>query len=414
LVTEAVVVVGGGQAGLAVSHELTAMAIDHVVLERHRLAQTWRRRWDSFCLVTPNWTMSLPGFPYGGNEPEGFLLRDKIVLQLERYAASFGAPVHEGVDVQNLKHDDDGFVLRTSAGTMNASQVVLATGAYQRPHRPAIGGTFPSGVAVLDAEDYRNPDGLPPGPVLIVGSGQTGCQLAEDLQEADREVFLACGRAPWIPRRSQGRDLVTWLSETDYFEASLSSLPSPQGRLAANVQLSGRDGGHDLNFRVLQAQGVQLLGHLIRVESGHARFAPDLAESVAWGDGRYDQVRTVLREQLPAKGLQVPELPVPEPFRADPPSDLDLRRFGAVLFTSGFRPDYSRWVDVPAFDDLGFPITEDGASTACRGLYFVGVHFLRKRKSSLLFGVGEDAALVAGTIAERVGTRPVRRARPSV
>jgi putative flavoprotein involved in K+ transport len=398
-----VVVVGAGQAGLAVSHELVAAGVDHLVLERQKLGQAWRSRWDSFCLVTPNWTMSLPGFAYDGNDPEGFVPRDEIVRFLERYADSFSAPIREGIEVHSLEAGADSrFLLKTSAGDMKATIVVLATGAYQRPHRPAIATAFPIELRVIDAESYTNPGALPPGKMLVVGSGQTGCQIAEDLHLAGREVFLACGRAPWAPRRLDGRDIVTWLAQTTFLDTPLSALTSPTARLTANVQATGRDGGHDLHYRVLQSMGVNLLGHLARIEGSSARFAPDLLQSVAFGDTRYRDLRRLMQEQLTAKGMAVPEMPDPPPFQANPPSELDLDGFGAVIFTSGFRPDYSRWVQFPAFDDLGFPVTVDGASKVVPGLYFVGVHFLRTRKSSLMFGVGEDATIVAGSISEQL------------
>jgi pyridine nucleotide-disulfide oxidoreductase len=396
-----VVVVGAGQAGLAVSHELVAAGVDHVVLERRKLGQAWRNRWDSFCLVTPNWTMSLPGFPYDGRDPEGFVPRDDIVRYLERYADSFTAPVREGIEVHSLKAGAKGsFLLETSAGETEATVVVLATGAYQRPHRPPVAAAFPRKLLVIDAEDYTNPGALPRGAVLVVGSGQTGCQLSEELHNSGREVFLACGRAPWSPRRLEGRDIVTWLCQTTWFETPLSALTSPIARLTANIQSTGRGGGHDLHYRVLQTMGVNLLGHLTAVEGNRARFAPDLLESVAFGDARYRDVARLFHEQLPGRGMAVPELPEPPPFHADPPLELDLEGFGAVILTSGFRPDYARWVHFPAFDDFGFPLTADGASAVVPGLYFVGVHFLRKRKSSLMFGVGEDATIVARSLCE--------------
>jgi putative flavoprotein involved in K+ transport len=358
--------------------------------------------WDSFCLVTPNWTMSLPGAAYRGDDPEGFVPRDEIVRYLHRYAASFAAPVREGVGVHSLEPaTNGGFVLRTSAGDLHAAAVVVSTGAYQRPHRPEVATGFLPGVLTLDAADYRNPAALPPGKVLVVGSGQTGCQISQELHQADREVFLACGRAPWLPRRVDGRDIVTWLNQTTFFDTPLSALPSPAARLGANLQVSGQHGGHDLHYRTLQAMGVQLLGHLAGVQGHRAYFADDLAVSVAFGDARYADVRTLLTKQLPAKGITAPELPDPPPFHADPPLELDLTGLGSVIFTSGFRPDYSRWVRFPAFDAMGFPLTDNGASTVVPGLFFCGVHFLRKRKSAVLFGVGEDAAIVAQSIAHR-------------
>ncbi|MGH3782981.1 MAG: flavin-containing monooxygenase [Pseudonocardiaceae bacterium] len=395
-----VVVVGAGQAGLAVSHGLITLGIDHVVVERARVGETWRGLWDSFCLVTPNWTMSLPGAPYAGDDPEGFIPRNEIVRYLERYASTFGMPVREGVAVDSLESaESGGFLLRTSVGDLHAEVVVVCTGAYQRPHRPDVATAFPPGVLVIDAEDYRNPAVLPPGRVLVVGSGQTGCQISEGLHESGREVFLACGRAPWAPRRADGRDIVTWITETTFLDTPLSALPSTAARLGANLQATGARGGHDLHYRTLQARGVQLMGRLVGVEGHRVCFAGDLADSVAFGDARYRDIRQLLSEQLTAKDMWVPELPDPPPFHADPPSELDLKDFGVVIFTCGFRPDYAHWIRFPAFDAMGFPLTDNGASTVVPGLFFCGVHFMRKRKSSLLLGVGEDAAIVAQSIA---------------
>jgi putative flavoprotein involved in K+ transport len=397
-----VAVVGAGQAGLAVSRELTEAGVAHLVLERGRVGQTWRGRWDSFCLVTPNWSVQLPGYGYDGKDPDGFMLRDEVVAYLERYAARFKAPVREGVAVTSLHPGaDGGFRLETTAGVLTARAVVLGTGAYQRPHRPAGASTLPSGLLQLDVEDYRNPAALPPGRVLVVGSGQSGCQIAEELHEAGREVFLACGRAGWAPRRLGDRDLFWWLLETGDLDDPLSSLPSADARLTANLQATGHGGGHDLHYRTLRRMGVTLLGHFLGAEGQRARFAPDLAKSVAWGDERNARFMDRIRKVVTERGLPPFEITEPEPFGDEAPQELGLSGFGAVLFAGGFRPDYTSWVNCPgAFDELGFPIHEDGASTVARGLYFVGVHFLRKRKSSLLLGVGEDADLVARRIAE--------------
>jgi putative flavoprotein involved in K+ transport len=400
--TVEVAIVGGGQAGLATSHELTQVGIEHVVFERGRVGQTWRDRWDSFCLVTPNWSVQLPGGHYDGDDPDGYMPRGDIAAYLDRYAAAFNAPVEEGVDVFDIDREaGGGFVLRTSDGDLRAGSVVLATGAYQRPHRPRGAESLPAGIAQLDVVDYRNGGALPPGKVLIVGSGQSGCQIAEELHQAGREVLIACGRAPWAPRRLGGRDIVWWVVETGFFDASVESLPAPEGRLFANILSTGHDGGHDLHLRTLQAMGVTLAGHFLGADDHRARFAPDLAESVAWGDERYRQFMDLVRKVVVERGLEPPEIAEPEWFDADAPEAVDLSGFGAVMFAGGFRPDYGwlGWAD--AFDDLGFPIHKEGASTVVKGLYFVGVHFLRKRKSSLLYGVGEDAAIVAQGIAAR-------------
>jgi putative flavoprotein involved in K+ transport len=398
-----VVVIGGGQAGLATSHELTRAGVEHVVLERGRVAQSWRGRWDSFCLVTPNHGIDLPGGRYDGDDPDGYLVRDRLVEYLERYAEGFGAPVREGVEVTALDiAPAGGFVVRTANGDLSASSVVVASGAYQRPHRPSGASTLPADLVQLDAEEYRNPDSLPAGAALVVGSGQTGCQIAEELHRAGREVALACGRAPWVPRRLGGRDIFHWIVETGFIDQPVETLPSPAARLAANVQATGQGGGHDLHYRTLRAAGVLLLGHFLGAEGRLARFAPDLGASVAWGDDRYREMMELVRKLVDERGLPMPEIEEPAPFDGRAPEELDLSGFGSVLFAGGFRPEYARWVHVPgAFDDLGFPLHVEGASTAVAGLFFVGVHFLRTRKSSLLCGVGEDAAIVASQVASR-------------
>ncbi len=402
--TEAVdiAVIGGGQAGLSLSHELSQADVEHVILERGRVGESWRGRWDSFCLVTPNWTVLLPDGHYKGDDPDGFMPRDDIVDHLVGYAEGFNAPVREGIEVCALNpNDEGGFLLNTSSGGMRARDVVLASGGYQKPHRPASADQLPASLHVIDAEDYTNPGALPDGKALVIGSGQTGCQLAEELAENGRDVYLACGRAPWIHRRFEGRDFVSWVNETAFPDAKLSDLPSPAMRLIANVLASGRGGGHDLHYRTLQAMGVNLLGHFIGVQDGAAHFAPDLAESVAFGDARYGDICGAIRKSCTERGVDSPEMPPPAPFEAKPPERLKLDGFGAVICTSGYRPDFARWVGFPeAFDEMGFPIQTDGSSTIVPGLHFMGVHFQRKRKSATFMGVAEDAAVLAERIVD--------------
>jgi putative flavoprotein involved in K+ transport len=396
----AVAVVGGGQAGLATSFELTRHGIEHVVLERGLVGQTWRDRWDSFCLVTPNWSVQLPGYHYVGTDPDGFMPRDEIVAYLEQYAKVFGAPIREGVDVASLDRESR-FLLRTSAGDLRADTVVVATGAYQRPYRPAAADTLPGDLLQLDVAGFRNEQALPPGRILIVGSGQSGCQIAEELHEAGREVFLACGRTPWAPRRLGGRDVFWWALETGFLDGTLESLPTPAARLVANIVTTGHGGGHDLHLRTLRALGIVLTGRFLGATDHTARFAPDLPDSVAWSDERYEQFMDLVRKLAVERELEPLTIDRAEPFDANAaPDRLDLTAFGAVIFAGGFRPDYRTLLPWPeAVDDLGFPVQRDGASSVVPGLYFAGVHFLRKRKSSLLVGVGEDAAIVARQIA---------------
>jgi putative flavoprotein involved in K+ transport len=239
---------------LAVSRELAGLSVDHVVLERGHIGQSWRDRWDTFCLVTPNWSVRLPGHPYDGRDPDGFMPRDEIVGYLERYARSFDCLVQEHVQINSLTaRDGQGFVVETTSQSYKARSLVLATGAYQRPHRPRQADSLPTGLLRIDVEDYSNPEALPAGRVLIIGSGQSGCQIAQELRASGRDVVLACGRAPWAPRRIGGQDLVWWLLESGFFDAPFSSLPAPEARLYANLLTTGHDGGHDLHLRTLLA-----------------------------------------------------------------------------------------------------------------------------------------------------------------
>lgn len=393
-----VAIVGAGQAGLSLSHELTRAGVDHLVLERGQVGESWRRRWDSFRLVVPNWSVQLPGAAYQGDEPDGFMAKAEIVDYLGRYAKSFQAPVRAGVEVSALTPGEKGgFTLATSGGDIGAKDVVLASGGYQRAHRPAVAGQLPhESLLVIDAEGYTNPGALPAGDVMVVGSGQTGCQLAEECFEAGRKVYLACGRAPWMPRRIDGRDAVGWIFDTGFYEARLADQPSPSVRYLSNPQFTGHGGGRDLNYRTLQTLGVTLVGRFIGTEDGRAHFASDLQESVAFGDARYSDLRDLITTSSLARSVPAPTMPDPPSFHANPPDSIELRDLGAVIFTTGFRPDYSSWVQPSnAFDEAGFPIQVDGSSTVVPGLHFMGVHFQRKRKSATLFGVAEDARVLA-------------------
>lgn len=391
-----VVVIGAGSAGLSISHELTRAGREHVVLDRAEVAHSWRARWDSFALVLPNWAVRLAGAVYAGSEPDGFMPRDQFVDHLTSYARSFAAPVQEGVDVMSLTPGPGGFALETSIGPLTAREVVVATGGFQQSYRPAATQQIPASVQLLDAAEYRNPGSLPAGEVLVIGSGQTGCQLAEELLRAGRTVYLACGKAPWAPRRIGAHDAFWWLSRSAFMQQTTADLPSPLARLAPNPQLTGRDGGQDLNYRTLQAAGVILTGHLSGVEDGRLHFADDLADSVAFGDARYGDICQLVTNVAAQLGEPVPDLPVPAPFIASAPASVPVRNLGAAIVSSGYRPNYKSWIQVPeAFDEMGLPLQEDGSSTVVPGLHFMGVPFQRRRGSSSLFGVGSDAEALA-------------------
>jgi putative flavoprotein involved in K+ transport len=397
-----VAIIGGGQAGLAVSWYLTHAGVDNVVLEAGRLGETWRsRRWDSFCFVTPNWSMKLPGCAYDGPDPDGFMPLADILAHIEAWAKSFRAPVCEQTEVESVESDGaGGFNLATRDGEINARTVVVATGAYQKAHCPRGAEMIPSSVHSLFAEEYRNPGALPPGGVLIVGSAQTGCQLAEEIHEAGRHVYLACGRSPWTPRRIAGRDFVWWAAVSGFLDRSVDVLPSPAARLIGNAVATGHRGGHDLHIRTLDDMGVELLGRFIGAGGAKIYFADDLHASADFGDARLRDMWKYIEKYCAAAGQTPPAFDWPPPLRAPARTELDLERddVKTIIWTSGYRPDYG-WVNFPVVDDMGFPIQTDGV-TSVPGLYFCGVHWMRKMKSSILYGVGEDAELVSQHIVE--------------
>ena len=396
-----VAIIGAGQAGLATSWYLTQANVDHVVLDAGRVAETWRtRRWDSFCLVTPNWSVKLPGAEYAGPNPDGFMSLAELVAHFQGWADSFHAPVQENCSVTALDADSKNFVLTTSSGKIHARTVVVASGGYQRAHLPPNANQVPDSVLQILAEDYTNPNGIPPGAVLIVGSGQTGCQLAEELHESGRKVFIACGRCPWGPRRVGGRDIVWWAVQSRFLDRTPDTLPSPMSRLIGNIVTTGHGGGHDLHLRTLKDMGVELLGHFAGADGNKIHFAADLAESADFGDARLRDLWKYIETYCAASGQALPDFEWPQPLRIDARTELDLANEGiaSLIWTSGYRPAYG-WIKLPVFDDMGFPVQRDGASEV-PGLYFAGVHWMRKLKSSILYGVAEDAELVAKQIVE--------------
>ena len=396
-----VAIVGAGQAGLATSWHLKQAGVEHVILEAGRLAETWRsRRWDSFCLVTPNWTAAnLPGASMQA-DPDGFMPRDKLVEFFDGWAESFHAPVRPQCPVTALEADGEGFVLTVATGRLRARSVVVASGGYQRAHRPANADQLPASVAQLLAEDYRNPDALPPGGVLIIGSGQTGIQLAEELHNAGRRVILACGRCSWAPRHFGGHDVVWWVVNSGFWNRTPAMLPSPAARLLGNVQATGHGGGRDLHFRVLREMGVELAGRYVGAEDSSVHFAGDLNQSLEASDNLTRVFRKFVDDLCRRDGLESGwEMPPPLQMESRSKLDLEKEGVGAVIWTAGYRPDYS-WVHFPVFDEMGFPVQVDG-HTEVPGLYFMGVHFQRKAQSAVIYGAREDAEIVAAHIVER-------------
>jgi putative flavoprotein involved in K+ transport len=407
-----VVVIGGGQAGLAISYYLTQQGRTHVVLEQaSQVAPAWRHgRWDSFTLVTPNWTVRLPGFPYQGGDPDGFMPRADVVRHLEQYAASFQAPVRCGVQVTAVDptQASQGYRVSTADGTTYAAaNVVVATGSFQFPKPTPFSSTLPPELMQLHSSHYRNPSVLPSGAVLVVGSADSGCQIAEELNASGRQVYLCVGRAGRRPRRYRGKDFMFWVVTMGRVEQTANQLPSPSVRFAANPQLSGKDGGHTLNLHQFARDGVMLLGRLVGVDGYCIALAPDLQENLTSADQASEDFKHGVDEFVRRTGMDVPE-PEPDPIdevRSDAgrqaPTTLDIQAAGitTVIWATGYGFDYS-WVHLPVFDDYGFPVQQRGV-TRFPGLYFLGMNFLYNRKSGILLGVGEDAAHIAAAIAAR-------------
>lgn len=403
-----VVVVGGGQAGLATSWQLTARGLDHVVLEADRVASEWRnRRWDSFCLVTPNWQCRLPGLPYSGTDPDGFMVRDEIVAYLEEYARSFGVPLVEGVRATNLEQCPDGFRLTTSeatsTATITADQVVLATGPYQLPKIPRFAERLPKDLVQLHSSQYRNPGQLPDGEVLVVGSGQSGCQIAEDLHLAGRQVHLVTGSAPRVARFYRGRDVVAWLDELGYYAKGIDEFDDVDAvRFRVNHYVTGRDGGRDIDLRQFALEGMRLYGRLIDVDGSRLSFQPDLRANLDHADAVSEGIKDSIDAFITANDIPAPEEPRYHAVWEPPPNEpesLETEGISAVVWSTGFSRDDS-WIRVPVFDGRGYPTHRRGV-TSVPGLYFVGLPWQHTWGSGRFGGVADDAAYLAEQIVQR-------------
>jgi putative flavoprotein involved in K+ transport len=395
-----VAVVGGGQAGLSMSYCLRERGIDHLVIEAGRIGWEWReRRWDTFCLVTPNWQCKLPGFPYAGPDPTGFMDRAQVVRYLEDYAASFASPVVEGVSVTRLRRLPGGvFELATSAGTLTAGQVVVATGPYHAPSIPPMAERLPTAVTQLHSSRYRNPDPLPDGAVLVVGTGQSGCQIAEDLHLAGRQVHLAVGRAPRIARFYRGRDCLAWLADMGHYAKRIDAFADADAvRLRANHYVNGRDGGRDIDLRAFARDGMCLYGRLTGIDGARLRFAHDLKVNLDRADAVAEDIKDAIDAYIAAHGIDAPTearyTPVWEPEGPSRQLDVEAAGITSVIWSTGFARDH-RWIEVPVFDGRGYPMHWRGV-TSSPGLYFVGLPWQSTWGSGRFEAVGRDARFLA-------------------
>jgi putative flavoprotein involved in K+ transport len=391
-------VVGAGPAGLAASAALTARGVGHVVLERGRVGESWRtQRWDSFRLNTPGWMNQL----LGEQAPDTYATGVGVVQRLEKLAAD--APVRSGVRVAQLAPAGDGYALRTGGGDLRCRAVVVATGDQNLPQVPALAGRFPDRVAQYHTADYRGPGQLPEGAVLVVGSAQSGCQIAEDLLAGGRRVVLATSHVGRVPFRHRGRESVDWLVEAGFMDQRPRDLPDRSVMRAAQPILAP---GRGLSLQALARAGVTLVGRPIAVAGDRVRFDGSLAANVAAGDAFAARMRAMVDEIIRRRGLDAPPAEPDDtdaPVDLDPPMSLDLRaeEIASVVWCTGFSGDFS-WLDPALVDVDGQPRHHDAAAPA-PGVFYVGLRWLIRRRSSLLFGFPDDAAIVADAVRTHLG-----------
>ncbi|CAN5878429.1 MSMEG_0569 family flavin-dependent oxidoreductase [soil metagenome] len=391
-----VVVIGAGQAGLSMSWYLKSGGIDHVVLEKDSIAHDWKnRRWDNFTLVTPNWQCDLPGFPYDRGDPHGFMTRDEVHRFVTDYAESFAPPVREGVDVTSLlQAPDGGFDLETSAGPMHADQVVVATGGYQKPRLPRMAERLSPSIFQLHSADYRGSHQLPDGAVLIVGSGQSGAQIAEDLHLEGRDVHLVTGSAPRCARFYRGRDCVAWLSEMGTYDVPIDAQAGGVAkRENTNHYMTGRGGGRDIDLRAFALEGMTLYGRLTDADGTSLSFAPTLERNLDSADAVAEGIKDLIDAYIDREGIDAPveERYVPVWRPEHEPLSLDTAAAGitSVVWCVGFATDYS-WLRASVFDGEGHVCHRRGV-TAVDGLYFLGLPWLHTWGSGRFASVGRDA-----------------------
>lgn len=410
-----VVVIGGGQAGLSIGYYLRSAGRKFVIFERGRVGETWRsQRWDSFVVNTPNWANRLPGDAYEGDEPDGFSHRDELVDYFEHYAGKFELPMMEGVTVTAVGANGDGFrVTYEDAGgtvdTVDAGNVVVASGIMQAPKIPGIRDRFPESLLQMHASDYRSPDKLPPGAVVVIGSGQSGCQISQDLIHAGRDVYLCTSKVGRLRRRYRNRDVVDWGEDMGFWDVAVENLPDPAMQFAAQPQVSGVGRyGSTLSLQSMARDGVRLMGRLSDVVAGVLKTDDSLAEHVAFADQRSAEFTGMIEDWIATNRVSV------EPIEDDPNdesagpevagsgiTELDLVEagVGSIIWCTGFTADFD-WIHEPVTDENGRPVHKRGVSPV-PGLYFLGFPWLHSRKSGIIHGIDEDARFIAGAITDR-------------
>ena len=395
------IIIGAGHSGLAMSWHLTARSIDHVVLERGEIANSWRtERWDSLRLLTPNWQSRLPGHAYAGEDRDGFMTMSEVVHFLQHYAGLLRAPVMPGVRVTRVRHDGDGYELSTSQGAWRCRQLVIASGACNLASVPPLSDGLPAKVASLTPMQYRRPDLLPDGGVLIVGASASGVQLAREIQAAGRRVVLSVGEHVRMPRTYRGRDIQWWMDAIGAMDLRYDAAENiERARRLPSPQLVGTPERATVDLNSLRQAGVELVGRLAGLRDGRAQFSGSLANVCALADLKMNRLLAGIDAWVTGGGLEgqfaAPHRDAPTSVGAETKLSLDLiaAGIGTVIWATGYRPDYS-WLDVPVLDRHG-RIRHDGGVVAAPDMYVMGLPFMRRRKSSFIDGAADDAADLA-------------------
>jgi putative flavoprotein involved in K+ transport len=402
------IVIGAGQAGLSIGYYLSKLDREYVILEKaSTIAPTWRKRWDSFTLVLPNWTYQIPDHAYKGDDPNGYMGRDDLVEHLEQFTASFDPEIRFGSKVTSVEKNPNGenFLVTTTESTILADNVVVATGTFQEPRLPSFSKNLSAEFTQIHTSNYHNPESLTDGAVLVVGTGQSGCQIAEELYQNGRKVYLCVGGATRIPRRYRGKDTIWWLNELNFFDQTADSLTSSKERFKAHPFVTGKNGGHSLNLHQFAKDGVVLLGHMKSAQDNKVTLVPDLRENLAKVDQFVADLKQSIDKLIVEKKIDAEEAPsnseMKDGYEAEIIEELDLKAEGikTIIWATGYKFDFS-WVSFPILDQDDYPIQDRGISEY-PGLYFLGLHFMHNRKSGLLWGVGEYADHIAKDIAAR-------------
>ena len=391
------VIIGAGHAGLAMSWCLAERSIDHVVLERGEVANSWRtERWDSLRLLTPNWQSRLPGYGYEGDDPDGYRTMPETITFIERYADVISAPVQTSTEVTSVRPSDGGYAIATDRGHWQCQAVVLATGACSLPRVPAVTEALPPAITTLTPVQYRNPNQLDEGDVLVVGASATGTQIADEIHRSGRPVTLAVGEHIRAPRVYRGRDIEWWMDVAGVLDERYDEVDDiNRARNVPSLQLAGSDDRRTVDLNLLTSIGVKLIGRLAGINDGNAQFSGSLRNQCALSDLKMNRLLNTIDEWATTNGLDdevdPPHRFEPTEVEASPPLGMDLTNgeVKTIIWATGFRPDYS-WLDVPVFDRKG-RVRHDGGIVEAPGMYLMGIQFLRRRKSALIDGAGDDA-----------------------